>query len=128
MLHAWDAVGEGMVWTFAGGDDANLSVDHYMREVLDARRKEMDRFLAPLRQDSGSRLRLVPHLVRGPPETVIHEQSRELSADVVVMGTVARTGLSGVSIGNTTENIITRLACPILTVKPEGFVSPLLHD
>jgi nucleotide-binding universal stress UspA family protein len=41
------------------------------------------------------------------------------------MGTVARTGLSGVFIGNTAENIINSLECPVLAVKPEGFVSPL---
>lgn len=128
VLHAWDTIGEGMVWTFAGGNDPRLIADRYVNEVLDARQREMDKFLAQLRDDIGSRPRLVPRLVRGAPETVIHEQSRELSADVVVMGTVARTGLNGVFIGNTAENIINRLECPILAVKPEGFVSPLLHD
>ncbi|MEL6643787.1 MAG: universal stress protein [Pseudomonadota bacterium] len=128
VLHAWEAIGEGMVWTFAGGNDARLSVDRYVNEVLAARHKEMDTLLAQLRNDIGARPRLVPLLVRGSPETVIHQQSRDLSADVVVMGTVARTGLSGVFIGNTAENIINRLECPVLAVKPEGFVSPLLHD
>nr|WP_302848593.1 universal stress protein [Roseovarius sp. EC-SD190] len=59
------------------------------------------------------------------PETVIQEQSRALGADVVVMGPVARTGLSGVFIGNTAENSINTLECPDLAVKPDGFISPL---
>lgn len=127
VLHAWDAIGESMVWAFAGGNDARLSVDRYVNEVLDARQREMDRFLATVRKATGPRPHLVPRLVRGTPETVIHEQSRALDADLVVMGTVARTGLSGVFIGNTAENIINSLECPVLAVKPEGFVSPLLH-
>jgi nucleotide-binding universal stress UspA family protein len=32
-----------------------------------------------------------------------------------------------VFIGNTAENIINSLECPILAVKPEGFESPLLR-
>ncbi len=41
------------------------------------------------------------------------------------MGTVARTGLSGVFIDNTAENIINTLECPVLAVNPYGFMSPL---
>jgi len=127
VLHAWDLVGEGMIWAFSGGSDARMSADRYVNEILDTRHRAMNRFLAQLRTEIGPKPRLVPRLERGTPETVIHEQSRSFSADVVVMGTVARTGLSGVIIGNTAENIINSLDCPVLAVKPEGFVSPLLN-
>lgn len=127
VLHAWDAIGEGMVWAFSGQSDARLSADRYVNEVLDARQAAMDRFVAQVRAESTLRIRLVPRLVRGAPETVLHQQCAELAADVVVMGTVARTGLSGVFIGNTAENMINSLECPVLAVKPEGFESPLLR-
>lgn len=127
VLHAWDAIGEGMVWAFSGQSDARLSADRYVNEVLDARHAAMDRFLAQVREDSVPHVRLMPRLARGAPERVIHAQCRELAADVVVMGTVARTGLSGVFIGNTAENMINSLECPVLAVKPEGFESPLLR-
>lgn len=127
VLHAWDAPFEGMVWAFSGGRDARSTADQYVNEILDVRRKAMRRFLAEMRADNKPRPQLVPRLARGTPETVLHEQSRGAGADVVVMGTVARTGLSGVFIGNTAENIINRLECPVLALKPEGFVSPLLH-
>jgi nucleotide-binding universal stress UspA family protein len=126
VLHAWDALGEGMVWAFSGGEKARMSADRYVNEVLDARSEAMDRFIAHVRKKVGPAHRLVPRLVRGAPETVVQEQSRMLAADVVVMGTVARTGLSGVFIGNTAENIINGLERPVLAVKPEGFESPLL--
>ncbi|MEM1429884.1 MAG: universal stress protein [Pseudomonadota bacterium] len=126
VLHAWDAVGEGMVWAFSGGDDARLSADRYVNEILDTRRQAMRQFLSEVQAEGPPGPRLLPLLERGAPEQVIHEQSQRLQADVVVMGTVARTGLSGVFIGNTAENIINSLECPVLAVKPEGFVSPLL--
>lgn len=127
VLHAWDAIGEGMIWAFSGGSDPRMSADRYVNEILEARHQAMDRFLAQIRAEIGPRPRLVPRLARGVPEVVIHEQCRQVAADVVVMGTVARTGLSGVFIGNTAENIINTLECPILAVKPEGFQSPLLR-
>jgi len=127
VLHAWEALGEGMIWAFSGNADTRLSADRYVNEVLEARHAAMEAFLAAVRADSPEGPSLVPHLVRGTPEVVIHAQSRAVAADLVVMGTVARTGLSGVFIGNTAENIINSLDCPVLAVKPEGFVSPLLR-
>jgi len=127
VLHAWDAIGDGMIWAFSGNRDARMSADHYVNALLDSRRKEMHRLLDAAGKAHGPDLALRPHLVRGNPETVISQQSHEIEADLVVMGTVARTGLSGVFIGNTAENIINSLECPVLAVKPEGFVSPLLR-
>lgn len=125
LLHAWDAIGEGLVWAFAGGTGARISSDRYVNEVLGARRRAMDRLFARIRAETGPRARIRPRLVRGAAETVIRDQSRLLAADLVVMGTVARTGVSGVLIGNTAENIVNCLDCPVLAVKPEGFRSPL---
>jgi len=48
-----------------------------------------------------------------------------LQADLVVMGTVARTGIAGWLIGNTAEAILEQLQCSVLAVKPHGFVSPV---
>ncbi|MCA0928430.1 universal stress protein [Ruegeria profundi] len=127
VLHAWDAIGEGMIWALSSGSDSRMSADRYVNEVLNARQQAMDRLLSQIRAEIGPRPRLVPRLAKGSPEIVLHEQSREVGADVVVLGTVARTGLSGVFIGNTAENIINSLECPVLAVKPDGFVSPLLR-
>ena len=44
------------------------------------------------------------------------------------MGTVARTGIPGLLIGNTAETILQRVDCSVLAVKPDGFVSPVGLD
>lgn len=124
VLHAWEAIAEGMVWTFSG--DARVSADRYIDEVRRAREDAMYRFLASLGETIASGPPMVPLLKRGAAEQVIEEASSRMDADVVVMGTVARTGLGGLFIGNTAENIINSLERSVLAVKPEGFVSPLL--
>ncbi len=65
------------------------------------------------------------HLVKGDAGTVIPELVQEQQAEVVVMGTVARTGIAGFIVGNTAESILRNVDCSVLTVKPEGFVSPI---
>lgn len=127
VLHAWEAMGDGMVWAFSSKGDARASADAYVNDVLAARQRAMGLLLRNVAVDASDAAsgKFVPQLIRGAPERVIQEQSRALGADVVVMGTVARTGLSGVFIGNTAENIINSLECPVLAVKPEGFISPL---
>jgi nucleotide-binding universal stress UspA family protein len=121
LLHVWEAMGDGMVWAFSAQGDAQAASEAYVAEIHAARHAA----LAALIEDQPGPPALTPLLVRGTPEQVIDAQSRALSADVVVMGTVARTGLRGVFIGNTAENIINSLGCPVLAVKPPGFVSPL---
>ncbi|WP_233421938.1 universal stress protein [Ruegeria profundi] len=127
VLHACNAIGESMIWAFSSGSDSRMSADRCVNEILNARQQAMDRFLDQTRAEIGPRPRLVPRLSKGSPEIVLHEQSHKVGADVVVLGTVARTGLSGVFIGNTAEDIINSLECPVLAVKPDGFVSPLLR-
>ncbi|SEQ90648.1 Nucleotide-binding universal stress protein, UspA family [Nitrosomonas sp. Nm51] len=65
------------------------------------------------------------HLRRGAPSRVIPQTVKEFQADLVVMGTVARTGIAGWLIGNTAEAILEQLQCSVLAVKPPGFVSPV---
>ena len=50
---------------------------------------------------------------------------RQNKVDLVVMGTVARSGLSGMIIGNTAEQILSRIECSVLALKPAGFVCPV---
>jgi nucleotide-binding universal stress UspA family protein len=44
------------------------------------------------------------------------------------MGTLGRTGISGLIIGNTAEAILDQLTCSVLAIKPPGFISPVTVD
>ena len=65
------------------------------------------------------------HLVRNSPSEAIIKQVRKHQIDLLVMGTVCRTGLSGFFIGNTAEKVLGNVDCSVLTLKPAGFVSPV---
>lgn len=122
--HAWDAAGEGALWAFGSGADARQAADAYVNEVRQTRDAALHAMLAPFRQDAEG-ASVTPRLVRGAPQTALASLADSLKADAVVLGTVARTGLGGVIIGNTAENVINTLRCPVIAVKPDGFVSPL---
>jgi len=63
--------------------------------------------------------------LKGQPEEVIPSIITHKKIDILVMGTVARTGISGFIIGNTAENILQKIDCSLLALKPLGFVSPV---
>jgi universal stress protein E len=65
------------------------------------------------------------HLLKGEPGDVIAEFAEAKKADLIVMGTVGRTGLAGFIVGNTAETILGAVRCSVIAVKPEGFQSPV---
>lgn len=129
VLHAWEALGEGMVWAFASRQDGRAAAANYVNEIEAARHRSINALLKPY--DDVARVfdvRLVPRLVRGPARAVIPDEVKKQSADLIVMGTIARTGLSGVIIGNTAEDVLNSVACSVVAVKPASFVSPIAAD
>ena len=65
------------------------------------------------------------HVDIGLPEDVIPKYAKQLDAELVVLGTVGRQGISAALIGNTAEHVIDKLNCDVLAIKPDGFVSPV---
>lgn len=66
------------------------------------------------------------HLRNGPARIEIPNCLSAIEADLVVMGTVGRTGIPGFFIGNTAEDILNQVHCSVLALKPAGFVSPVV--
>ena len=66
------------------------------------------------------------HLPRSEnvPKAIV-KLAKSRAIDLLVMGTVCRTGLPGFIIGNTAEKVLSEVNCSVLTVKPEGFVTPV---
>lgn len=68
------------------------------------------------------------HVLHGPAAVVIRSVVDDVEADLLVMGTVSRTGIAGFLIGNTAENVLAGLTCSVLALKPEGFATPVKYD
>ena len=127
LVHIWDAPGEMIVSLWS--DNPKEASMAYVEGVRSSHERALHRLDQQLRGHIGAEAynHLSPqfHLRQGTASRVIPEMVKELQADLVVMGTVARTGIAGLIIGNTAEAILEQIQCSVLAVKPLGFVSPV---
>lgn len=68
------------------------------------------------------------HIAEGAADVAILKAIEELGIDLLVMGTVARSGIPGLIIGNTAERLLSQVPCSVLAVKPDDFVCPVQPD
>jgi len=93
-----------------------------VRETEEAHRKGFSDLVQRISLE-GVKVQL--HLTRGVPGEVIPLLAKKERIEVIVMGTVCRTGIAGWLIGNTAETVLRSVNCSVLTVKPVGFVTPV---
>ncbi|CAE6941497.1 Universal stress protein family [Vibrio sp. B1FLJ16] len=121
LLHAWnmDLTGFFQKW----GSFRDLDVDLISQEIQSERTERMKSLTTP--HDHLS----VKHqikLLKGDAKTVIPQFVIDNSIDMVIMGSLARTGVAGFFMGHTAESMIDKFACSVLTLKPDEFHSPVL--
>ena len=128
IVHAWVMAAEEFFRSPRSGI-LDAEVDKMVEEEAGARRRWLENLVKTYgnKADKNGVDILEPrlHVIKGHAKYVVPAKARELAVDLVVMGTVARTGVAGFFMGNTAESILTQLDCSVLTVKPPGFVSPV---
>lgn len=62
---------------------------------------------------------------RGGAEERVSDFVKQEKIDILVMGTVARTGKPDFTIGNTAGNIVQKLTCSLIALKPQRYISPV---
>lgn len=128
IVHAWNAIGESaMRGAFMHTPEEKIIA--YVEQIrrqhensLDTLVREMSRTLG---DDAMSYLKPHTHLVKGWARKEIPVLAKQIDADLVVMGTVARVGMPGFVMGNTAETILNQINCSVLAIKPPGFVTPV---
>ncbi len=68
------------------------------------------------------------HVIKGSARQVIPGFVEAHDIELLVMGSVARAGIPGLLIGSTAESVLGDVSCSVLTVKPDGFISPIALD
>lgn len=58
------------------------------------------------------------HIMEGDTTDIVPDIATAIEADLVVAGTVGRDGLAGVIVGNTAEELVDKVACDIVVLKP----------
>lgn len=117
-VHAWAPHDAKAMWRRLGPRDFQRHDACLRRATEEAMRQTLLPFRAGIPESATV-------IARGLPGDVIPRLARQRSADLVVLGTVARKSLQGLVTGNTTEVVLRRSRCAVLTLKPEGFRSPL---
>lgn len=87
---------------------------------LERVRKEFDALLAGFELPPRRR-----HLRSGIAPEEIAAVAGKITAGIVVMGAVSRSGLRRLIVGSTAERVIDHLNCDVLVLKPAGFRSPV---
>ncbi|HBX54435.1 universal stress protein [Pseudomonas sp. UBA2684] len=92
-----------------------------LKETIEARYREQCRAFQAEYEIANERL----HIAEGPADVLIPQIAHQLNAAVTVIGTVARTGLSGALIGNTAEVTLDALESDVLVLKPDDIIAHL---
>lgn len=121
IIHAWSLYGEKSL----SGARFRKSEREIRKLLLEAKRSHKERLDELLNKSRLGKLKHKVNLLKGDPAELIPKYVRRQKIDLIVMGTLCRTGLPGFIIGNTAESVLSRVNCSVLTVKPAGFVSPV---
>jgi len=121
IVHGWSVPHEKLMHS----GRARMSPTDVKRVVRDCKRShkaELDALLA--KYDFGG-LKTKVHLLKGDPADAISSVAKKSRVELVIMGTVARTGIPGFFIGNTAEKTLSRIDCSVLALKPAAFSTPV---
>jgi len=114
-IHAWD-INERALSRYGG--QAEIKAMSFRERQR--RRELVDSFLDKYKWENN---KPKIHILKGSPKKLIPKLANDLDAGLVIMGTVCRTGIPGLIIGNTAETVMNKLNCSILAIKPQNFVS-----
>ena len=121
VVHAWTLYTEKKLASWRG-DLSKSEVDSWARETRKLHKSQLAKLVekhAP--GNPNDRI----HLLKGDAGILIPALARRKGIELIVMGTVCRTGIEGFFIGNTAERVLQQVDCSVLTVKPDGFVTPV---
>jgi universal stress protein E len=119
-LHGTVHAVHGYVPVPANLSPATLSKPGELEKILARAEDTASEALAKVAQPLGvARSRL--HVVGRHPTDAVLEVATQTSSQIVALGSVSRSGVDRVLLGNTAEALIDRLECDVLVVKPLAF-------
>lgn len=121
IFHAWTAYGEA---TLRGGF-SHMTIEEVNQYVQTVRNDHLHHLAGLLANHPLTGLPHEIYMLKGEASRLLPELASRKEVDLVVMGTVCRTGVAGFILGNTAESISQQVDCSVLAVKPEGFVTPV---
>ena len=121
VVHAWRLYGESILRS-GRGRMTTAEVERLVEQTHRRHQEKLDRLLERYNMSTNNP---EVYLLKGNPAATIHGLAEDLKADLIVMGTVGRTGIPGFFIGNTAEEVLQTTTASVLAIKPADFVSPV---
>lgn len=120
IIHYWRLPGEYLVHDSPWIQIPESVIEEMLKETEQKAKTAFHNLVKPFLADNVKEV-----LKKGNAGVLIPEYVKENDIDLIVMGTVARTGIPGLIIGNTAEEILRHIQCSILAIKPPGFQTPV---
>ena len=98
---------------------AGPEVFEWIRTFREEERKRLETLAEEFRQRG---VMVHPILKEGIPFREIPKAAKEISADLIVLGTHGRTGLDRLMMGSVAERVVRRSPCRILLVRPKTLI------
>lgn len=102
-----------------------MAPPHLQKQYRDALERRLADFVSPIAEaHKGLRIRTVCHEYGGHRSGIV-EYAKNVSADLIALGTRGRTNLRDILLGSTAEKALDESPCSVLAIKPEEFHHPL---
>jgi nucleotide-binding universal stress UspA family protein len=119
-VHAWDVEGNDNVTLHSETTQAQRE------QITERHRQKHETDLAQfLSRYPLSDIETHAHLYQEAPAKAIGQVVDQEKIDLIAMGTLARTGVPGMFIGDTAEMVLASVKCGMLTVKLDSFETPI---
>lgn len=102
---------------------AEVAVNNYTvrppQQLLERHQLALDTFLKDRFSDLLPSVKVHKKVEMGVAHKNIVEEAKEEGADLIVIATHGRTGLSHVFLGSVTEKVVRHATCPVLSIHPQ---------
>ncbi|GHA36704.1 universal stress protein [Photobacterium aphoticum] len=121
LCHAWRLESEGFLRKWSGYQDIDIAL--LSKKMRQERTERMEALLQP---HATSTVNKQVCLLEGEARDCLPQYINDHDVDLVILGSLSRTGIAGFLMGNTAESILNQIHCSVITLKPESFHSPVL--
>ncbi|MCG6860373.1 MAG: monovalent cation:proton antiporter-2 (CPA2) family protein [Chromatiaceae bacterium] len=130
VVHVWEAYGEQDLRS--PRSPYQWDADAYVESQQKRNQEALNACLAKVRDSLASKMLAafnpVCHLVKGGRREELLRLATSLEADLVVVGSAGRSGITALIVESTAETLAKGLDCSVLVVKPPGFVTPVVVE
>ncbi|PSV46173.1 universal stress protein [Photobacterium indicum] len=121
LCHAWRLESEGFLRKWSGYTELDIAL--VAKKMRTDRAMRLKSLLMPY---ENSLVNTKVRLLEGDARSVLPQFVEKESVDVVILGSLSRSGVAGFLMGNTAESMLNQLNCSVITLKPDAFRSPVL--